>query len=66
MKVLIMRLQAIDGVHVNETELRAAFAAQKTSSVQTIVGVTKELLQKDQLQIVRDAGSAELGTRPIV
>ena len=66
MKVLIMRLQAIDGVHVNETELRAAFAAQKTSSVRTIVDVTKELLQKDQLQIVRDAGSTGLGTRPIV
>eukprot|EP00545_Synedropsis_sp_CCMP1620_P001166 CAMPEP_0119016192 /NCGR_PEP_ID=MMETSP1176-20130426/11863_1 /TAXON_ID=265551 /ORGANISM="Synedropsis recta cf, Strain CCMP1620" /LENGTH=290 /DNA_ID=CAMNT_0006969527 /DNA_START=96 /DNA_END=968 /DNA_ORIENTATION=- len=57
MKSLLVRLQAIQGInHVGEQELRAAFASQKNDgSIKTIVDITKALMQKDQLQIVRDA-----------
>lgn len=56
MHVLLMRLRAIKGLqHVNESDLRTALASSKTGSIKGIVDLTKELMHKDQLQIVRKA-----------
>jgi hypothetical protein len=56
MHVLVMRLRGIQGLqHVSEDDLRSVFASQSTGSVKGIVDITKELMKKDQLQIVRNA-----------
>jgi hypothetical protein len=56
MAILLMRLRMCDGInHVDEEELRSRFRASKTNSIQTIVDITKSLMQEDQLQIVRNA-----------
>ena len=55
MEQLFMRLRAINGIYLDEDELRSRFRSAKTNSIKTIVDITKELLQQDRLQIVRNA-----------
>lgn len=55
MEQLFMRLRAINGIYLDEDELRSRFRSAKTKSIKTIVDITKELMQQDQLQIVRNA-----------